>query len=353
MTFFRDKNSFNSSFITFRDGTENNQKTISIPIKNRNSQPKLKISKSLDDGYREKSKKRLSTKLSYSPYSPYSPHNEESNLSYRKSHNIAPEKSSNFTSGYHSSIGDDDERGSYDNSPNPRVFNSKINGRYYSPEIAGDVFNNSEFKPYDAVNNCKSAGVIPYAIHDGKVYFLFQQSVNPLRKKDIGWNDFGGKKVDYNESTANTAGREFSEETSCLFYLKENSSELHSKYYNLLKDNPELLYDDKTIDILKNLIPESQKFYSQIITKYVQPIYISSKETYISYFVKVPYIPPEDLPRAEDLHIPYECRYIRECKWFTFEELMALTEKDFHKRLQITRIQQRILKYYNKGLFTQ
>jgi 8-oxo-dGTP pyrophosphatase MutT (NUDIX family) len=214
-----------------------------------------------------------------------------------------------------------------------------------------DIFP-SDFKPYDAVSNCKSAGVIPYAIHNDTVYFLFQQTINPQRKKDSGWNDFGGKKIDPNESTAETAAREFSEETSCLFYLKEKNNENSKKNYEILKDNSNLHYSEDTIKILKGLIIESQKHYADKITEFVLPIYISSKETYISYLVHVDYIPEEDLPRAEDIHIPYESRYLRVCRWFTFDELMELHEKDFHKRLQITRIQQRINNYYDRGLFS-
>lgn len=209
-----------------------------------------------------------------------------------------------------------------------------------------------EFIPYDAVNNCKSAGIIPYAIYNGTVYFLFQQADNPIRKKDSGWNDFGGKKIDQNESTAETAAREFSEETSCLFYLKEQNDETSLKLFNILKDNKNLYYNDESVEELKKLIPVSQKYFADKITEYVLPIYISSKETYISYFVKIEYIPEQDLPRAEDIHVPYENRYIRTCKWFNYDELMNLNEKDFHKRLQITKIQQRIQNYYEKDLFT-
>ena len=37
---------------------------------------------------------------------------------------------------------------------------------------------NIDYKPYDAVSNCKSAGVIPYAIVNGQLLFLFQ--ISPL-----------------------------------------------------------------------------------------------------------------------------------------------------------------------------
>lgn len=216
----------------------------------------------------------------------------------------------------------------------------------------------TDFRPYDAINNCKSAGIIPYTIHNGELLFLLQRFVNLERKKYNGWNDFGGKRSNIAESTAETAAREFCEETSCLFYLTETSdssspnSEENKRLYDLFKDNPSLSYDQETIELLKKTIVESQKYFVDKITEYVSPIYISSKETYISYFVQVKYIPESDIPRAEDIHIPYTLRYMRECRWFTYNELINMKDIEFHKRLQITRIQQRISSYCAKGLFS-
>ncbi len=214
----------------------------------------------------------------------------------------------------------------------------------------------SDFKPYDAMLNCKSAGIIPYTIYQNTLFFLFQREPNPIRKKDLGWNDFGGKRLSDNETTMEAAAREFSEETSCLFYLLENiknnkNVKEYSEYYDILKNNGTLLYDNASIQILKNLISLSQKYFTDKINEFVLPIYISSKETYISYFLKVEYIPEIDIPEAEDFHIPYEIRYHRQCKWISFNSLIQLDDKDFHKRLQITRIKQRIVTYNEKGLF--
>jgi hypothetical protein len=238
-----------------------------------------------------------------------------------------------------------------------------------SPKNKSKLYSNKDnFRPYDAMARSKGSGIIPYALSDGKVYFLFQHAVNPLRKKDYGWNDFGGKN-NPNENTINAAAREFSEETSCLFFLKEDNDLVHelidsvllprsipkneiNKLYDLLKENKALMYDDDTIYLLKSLIPISQKFFAKRINEAESgPIFISSKETYISYFMRVAYIPADEIPRAEDIHIPYEERYIRMCKWFTFDELLGLDERDFHKRLQITKIKQRVKNYYNKKLF--
>lgn len=206
-------------------------------------------------------------------------------------------------------------------------------------------------KPFDAILNCKSAGVIPYTIYNNQVYFLLQHSINPSRKKDKGWNDFGGKRIGQSESTIAAASREFSEETSCLFYLNEMGDKISKKMYNLLKNNTTLTYDDETISNLEKILPYAQQYYVNRIKENTNQLYVSSKETYISYFVRVDYIPDSDIPVAEDIHVNYETRYLRQCKWFSFDEIILLNEHDFHKRLQITRIQQRIKNYYEQNLF--
>lgn len=296
-----------------------NNKTLSIPIKNQHNTYSETYSKSWN-GYSKKS--CLNKKFSTSP----------SDSIWQNLSNYSKSPSGQKTK--------------YNNSASPKNKSFFQNNNYEQDNHGYD------FKLYDAINNCKSAGVIPYTIHNGTLYFLFQRANHPIRKKDHGWNDFGGKKHDPSETTMETAAREFSEETSCLFYLKEQNDEKSDILYDQLKDNNKLYYDENTINFLKKSILLSQKFYANKITEFVSPICISSKEIYISYFVRVIYIPEYDLPRAEDIHIPYEHRYIRTCKWFSIDELILLYEKDFHKRLQITKIQQRIYNYYEKGLFT-
>ena len=223
-----------------------------------------------------------------------------------------------------------------------------IPGSLLDKQETSKSWSDKDFVQYDAMTNCRSAGIIPYTIYNDKLQFLLQKIDKPVKKKYSGWNDFGGKQIDLNETTASTAAREFSEETSCLFYLKENNDDV---LYNQLKDNDTLSYNENVIQELRTLIPKSQKYYHDKITKYVSPVHISSKETYISYFVNVPYISASDLPRAEDIHINYDEKYLRTCQWFTLNELMNLSDKDFHKRLQITRIQYRLNTYNTKRLF--
>lgn len=206
-------------------------------------------------------------------------------------------------------------------------------------------------KPFDAITNCKSAGVIPYTIHHNKIYFLLQHLDNPTKKKDKGWNDFGGKRIGQTETTIAAASREFSEETSCLFYLSEMGDKVSKQMYQSLKNNPTLSYDEQTVNNLEKILPYAQQYYINRIKHNANQLYVSSKETYISYFVKVDYIPDTDIPIAEDIHVNYETRYLRQCKWFSFDEIISMNENDFHKRLQITRIQQRIKNYHDQNLF--
>ena len=243
---------------------------------------------------------------------------------------------------WHGSYEDDFEKNSY-------------SGNYGNHKSCPNSVEPESYITYNAMANSKGSGVIPYTItSDGVLLFLLQEADNPLRKKDAGWNDFGGKKDEEdNEDTISTACREFSEETSCLFYLKENegTTTINPKHYGMLIDTKQLSYSDESVEVLRKLIPQSQKFYEEKIKEVILPMYISSKEIYISYFIKVPFIPATDIPRAEDLHIHYEDRYTRKCRWFTYDEIMDTPEYSFHKRLQITKVKQRIQNYYERNMF--
>jgi len=261
---------------------------------------------------------------------------------------------------------------------------------------------------YNAILNAKGAGIIPYAVENGNIYFLLQHADLPCRKKENGWNDFGGKRDGltlkdnpFIESTLEAATREFSEETSCLFYLHEtlmaqpsklapqgetpslktsglvpsgetlmaqtlklvpggetpslktsglvpSGDTKHNKLYVDIKAGKT---DSDTVNELLRIIPLSQAYFTNKIQGYERKIFIYSKEIYISYFLRVNYLPADDLPKSEDLHIPYVERYTRKCKWFTYDELMKVDPQKFHKRLQITKIKQRLKYFYDHHLF--
>ena len=68
-------------------------------------------------------------------------------------------------------------------------------------------------------------GVLPVAIHKGKLYFLFSREY--INSKDDGglWSDFGGSK-DNNETYFETALREGYEESDKIIGSKENIKKL-------------------------------------------------------------------------------------------------------------------------------
>ena len=237
----------------------------------------------------------------------------------------------------------------------PECINNKINDGYYKNTL---IKNTKKYAEYNPILNCKSAGVIPYTIIDSDICFLFQTTDFPNKKKESGWNDFGGKRSDLTETTTMVAAREFCEETSCLFYIREKMSENNTEreyesIYDKFKSNYNI--DNEQAEDSANLLPENilngTIYYNNKINLDEKLLYTSSKETYISYFLKVPYIPTEDIPSSEDMHIKYNFRYTRKCKWFRSWEILKMTENDFHKRLRLTKIRDRIETYLNKKLF--
>jgi len=192
----------------------------------------------------------------------------------------------------------------------------------------------------------KGAGIIPYSLVNGRVYFLLQHAEIPCSNKNIGWNDFGGKRNKKSETTLEIAAREFNEETSCLFYLKDiNNDELYSKLKH--NESNKNNYNNETTKELINMIPIANEHYiDKIKKKYIS---INARNTYMSYFIKVPYISADDLPKSEDMHIPYTFRYTRNCKWFTYEEMMGCD--NFHSRLHAAKIKKKLKYFHDKKLF--
>ena len=111
----------------------------------------------------------------------------------------------------------------------------------------------------DGIAKCKSAGIIPYTFLDGKLLFLLQKQITRGKTKNYGWNDFGGKKNNLNESLYETACREFSEETNCLFYLNSDKNPDYEEFtsrnncdYTDFKTKILRLYIEKSIEYFKN-----------------------------------------------------------------------------------------------------
>lgn len=208
------------------------------------------------------------------------------------------------------------------------------------------------FIHYDILKHAKGAGVIPYTFIDGSLYFLFQRSTFPVNPKNQGWNDFGGKKDGDDGDAIDIASREFTEETNCLFYLRENlSTEGNAKLFELLQHRDDMSYSDDAVVNLKKLLPIAKTYYNIKLRNQNQELKLKIKETYASYFIYVPFIEAEIIPKAEDLHVDYDIRYMRECKWISFNELKEMNDEEFHKRLQIVKIKARIQDLFNRNLF--
>lgn len=183
----------------------------------------------------------------------------------------------------------------------------------------------------------KSSGIIPWCIHNGEKKFLFQRISNNENIK--GWLDFGGK-CDKNEDILKTAAREFSEETSGMFYLFSKDFQImypdaNPKYiYHKYLANHKSLNKKRQLKLLKLINESTEYFYDKLLLNKL--VYSYSSVRYICYYVQVEYIQPSKLLESEDIHVYYKHRYIRQSKWFTIKEIKDSHKHDFHKRLQFT-----------------
>ena len=121
-----------------------------------------------------------------------------------------------------------------------------------------------------------SAGILPYSIHNGVVYYLLGRDT-----REDCWSDFGGKcEAKDGNNTTITACREFYEETAgsvlsyehSLYTLMNDSSNTHiiqsttlngSPYYMYLMHIPYMNYKQtfyRTIDLLKYIDYSNAKF---------------------------------------------------------------------------------------------
>ncbi|KAG2393579.1 hypothetical protein C9374_007110 [Naegleria lovaniensis] len=126
---------------------------------------------------------------------------------------------------------------------------SSFGGGSSSFNSSGSSSGTIEFNP-----SYKAAGIIPYSIHDGKVYFLLGKenrggkgditvsNVSPpttekespynVAKKLLTWSEFGGKREKFDPSPLHTASREFLEETRGLFGdVLEKLASFQGKYF--------------------------------------------------------------------------------------------------------------------------
>jgi len=97
-----------------------------------------------------------------------------------------------------------------------------------------------------------SAGILPYAVFKNQVYFLLgKESFDPGFGDGDKWGTFGGKR-EVNESVAETAAREFYEETAgCVLDLPEIRQKLARQEYLLHSElHPEKSSSSRTYMVL-------------------------------------------------------------------------------------------------------
>lgn len=220
---------------------------------------------------------------------------------------------------------------------------------------------------FSELYNYKASGIIPYTYIDNKLHFLLQKLDNPTKKYN-GWNDFGGRKINYNSddfiiynpddndgsviienNSMITACREFCEETSCLFYLNDIGLQDAQYFYDIYKDRKELDYDQIERDNLKKIINIGTKYYKNKLKNNLQ-LRMSCDGVYICYLMPVEYIPASDIPHAEDIHINRIDRYNREVKWFRYDDLLAINDHLIHKRLRLVKLKNKLKKFIDKCL---
>lgn len=194
--------------------------------------------------------------------------------------------------------------------------------------------------------NPLSSGVLPYCYHNGEILFLMQR-MKYDNISNCGWNDFGGKK-NGNENIIEGASREFCEETSCLFFINKFMKDI-----NLVNISDELKNPNKNLKkFINSLINRAKKYYSKNIIN--QCMYINSRDRYFTFLLKVDYIDAELIPDYEDVHVyNNDNKYERECKWFSYNELMEMENEKFHKRFYVPKFKFLISNYYEKSILSK
>jgi hypothetical protein len=124
------------------------------------------------------------------------------------------------------------------------------------------------------------AGILPFSVHDNKVYFLFQKANEGRKANQLV--DFGGARYDHENDPQVTAAREFSEETCGLFSsnnLEEAARHLEGKNEKEIETSE--IVQNGTMKILQILESKQNVWMSRI----------SEPPGYVMYFVMIEYQP--------------------------------------------------------------
>ena len=140
------------------------------------------------------------------------------------------------------------------------------------------------------VNAAPGGGGLPYVTHEGRVKFLVGLDYNHE------WADFGGK-AEQGETVAQTAAREFSEETCNVFGGGNRAASLqffhqHNRF-EAIHPNPRayhmfliqlLTFLQKLLSVLKVPIRRSLIMSGLMLKIFLQPLHIILHEVYHSNF---------------------------------------------------------------------
>lgn len=224
--------------------------------------------------------------------------------------------------------------------------NPTTNKKYYHNWLDNKRYAKKRF--IDSISAC---GVIVYSVdpETGKLVFLFQKLKNPKSKKYFGLCDKGGKRIG-RENLFVTAAREFCEETGCMFYFKEKNKKYQ---YNIMK-GAGVDYNEKIADLFMCEINSAVNYYVNKLRNNPKYIIAGYKHRYITYFLHVPYIPVEDLPKSEDPHIIFpddDFDRERELFWVNYNDLVNKEIYEFHGRLRAANIIDKIKEHFITGTF--
>ena len=155
------------------------------------------------------------------------------------------------------------------------------------------------------------AGVIPFAVSDGKVYFLFQMT---FTGRKVGYLiDFGGglgEGEDYRE----TAIREFVEESETMYFS-----------YDVQKAS-------RTVESVENQIPIVRALFDEALTVYPDwccrraPWNPLKPKQWQTFFIEFPYRDIEVLNREWEADDVGRFKKRRELVWVSADELLAIYE---------------------------
>lgn len=152
------------------------------------------------------------------------------------------------------------------------------------------------------------AGVVPYAVHNGKTYLLIGKERTGL------WSGFGGyKDKSDNNYPMVTAAREAAEELSLIFDNDKNFSKILKGY--------------KKFKTKFNIAKSGSDTYSKFLNSLKKPnTYEIVKTNFICYFTKINYdsnLPAKFQKRQKKSGLPHQLRENSKIEWVELDKFIS------------------------------